>query len=201
MLRTIDIPPVYDGTREEFIMPKEIWTPVFAATLGFSAVFVLGQTPKQAPPQPAGEMKMESPSAPSGPLKIAYAGKSAEWTPATLADLPHTTISLYNEHAKVTQAYTGVPLAVLLSRLGVPDKPRGKDFRLYLVAEGADGYGVVYSIGEVTPDVHDGTTLVADAVDGKPLAGNGPFQLVTTGEKRPARWVRNLVSIRVLTAD
>jgi hypothetical protein len=178
-------------------MLKGIWMPVFAAALGFSAVSIYAQTPQQ----PAGEMKMESPSATVGPLKISYAGKSAEWIPATLAALPHNTVTLYNEHAKVTQTYSGVPLTVLLTRLGVPEKPRGKDFRLYLVAEGADGYAVVYSGGEVTPDVHDGTTLVADTVDGKPLAGSGPFQLVTTGEKRPARWVRNLVSVRVLAAD
>jgi hypothetical protein len=182
-------------------MHKGIWTAVFAAALGISAASIFGQTPAQAPQKPAGAMKTEPPSAASGPLKIAYAGKSAEWTPATFAELPHTTVTLYNEHAKVTQTYSGVPLTVLLTKLGVPDKPHGKDFRLYLVAEGADSYDVVYSVGEVTPDVHDGTTLVADTVDGKPLAGSGPFQLVTTGEKRPARWVRNLVSIRVLTAE
>jgi hypothetical protein len=60
---------------------------------------------------------------------------------------------------------------------------------------------VVYSVGEVTPDVHDATILVADAMDGKALAGTGPVQLVATGEKRPARWVRNLVAIRVKTAE
>jgi len=69
------------------------------------------------------------------------------------------------------------------------------------VAEGIEGYKVVYSIGEVTPDVHDGTVIVADSQDGKPIADDGPLKLVTTGEKRPARWVRNLVSIRVLTAQ
>jgi hypothetical protein len=38
-------------------------------------------------------------------------------------------------------------------------------------------------------------------MDGKALAGTGPVQLVATGEKRPARWVRNLVAIRVKTAE
>jgi hypothetical protein len=49
--------------------------------------------------------------------------------------------------------------------------------------------------------VHDGTVLVADSKDGKTMATTGPFQLVATGEKRPARWVRNLVAIRVHPAD
>lgn len=83
----------------------------------------------------------------------------------------------------------------------MPVKPHGKDLRLYLVAAGADGYEVTYSIGEVTPDVHDATVIVADSENGKPLAGSGPLQLIASGEKRPARWVRNLVAIHVRTAD
>lgn len=144
---------------------------------------------------------MAKPSAPAGPLKIAFGEKSAEWTPAALAALPHKTVTVYNEHVKACQTYTGVPLIDLLTRLGVPDKPHGKDLRLYLVAEGSDGYKAVYSVAEVNPDVHGATVIVADALDGKPLGDSGPMQLVATGEKRPARWVRNLVAIRVLTAN
>ena len=141
------------------------------------------------------------PAVPAGPLKITFGDKSAEWTAASLAALPHQTLTLYNEHAKTNQTYSGVPLIDLLTRLGVPDKPHGKDFRLYLVAAGSDGYEVVYSVPEITPDVHDGTVMVADSMDGKPITGNGPLQLVATGEKRPARWVRNLVAIRVMAAE
>jgi hypothetical protein len=43
--------------------------------------------------------------------------------------------------------------------------------------------------------------MVADTLDGKPVGDSGPLQLVATGEKRPARWVKNLVAIRVNTAD
>ena len=141
------------------------------------------------------------PAVPAGPLKITFGEKSAEWTPAALAPLPHKTLTLFNEHTKTNQTYSGVPLIDLLTPLGVPEKPHGKDFRLYLVAEGSDHYEVVYSVSEVTPDVHDATIMVADSMDGKPITGNGPLQLVATGEKRPARWVRNLIAIRVMTAD
>jgi hypothetical protein len=137
----------------------------------------------------------------AGPLKITFGDKSAEWTPEKLATLPHTTITVYNGHTKKNQTYSGVPLTDLLTSLGVPNKPHGKDFELYLVAEGSDGYKVVYSVSEVTPDVHDATVIVADKLEGKPIAGTGPLQLVGTGEKRPARWVRNLVAIRVMTAQ
>ena len=143
----------------------------------------------------------DKPSAPPGPLKIGFGDKSAEWTPATLAALPHKTVSVYNEHAKACQTYSGVPLMDLLKLLGVPDKPHGKDLRFYLVAEGADGYQAVYSVAEVNPDVHDATVIVADALEGKGLADSGPLQLIASGEKLPARWVRNLVAVRVLTAE
>jgi hypothetical protein len=79
-------------------------------------------------------------------------------------------------------------------------KPKGKDFRLYVIAEGSDGYKVVYSLGEVSPDVHDGSVLLADSVDGKPMS-DGSIALICSGEKRPARWVHNVISIRVQEAN
>ena len=159
------------------------------------------QSPAQQPPSAPPMGEMHKPAPPAGPLKITYGDQSAEWTPATLAALPHTTVTVYNEHAKASQTYSGVPLIDLLTKLGVPDKPRGKQFKIYLVAVGSDGYEVVYSLGEVAPDVHDATILVADSEDGKPIADDGPLKMVATGEKRPARWVRNLVAVRVLTAE
>jgi hypothetical protein len=178
-------------------MRMSLWAAV--VLMGLSTCAGHAQTP--APPDHAMKMPMAKAPIPTGPLKISFAGKSSEWTPATLATLPHKTLNVYNEHAKANQTYTGVELIDLLKPLGVAEKPRGKDFRLYVVVEGSDGYQVVYSIGEITPDVHDGTVIVADSLDGKPIGETGPLQLVLTGEKRPARWVHNLVAIRVLTAE
>ena len=112
------------------------------------------------------------------PLKISYGKKSAEWTAPKLAELPHESITVHNGHTNTDQTFSGVPLIELLTQLGVPEKPKGKDFRLYLVAEGRDGYKVVYSIGEVTPDVHEATVLLADAMYGKHLTEGGPLKLV-----------------------
>ncbi len=67
----------------------------------------------------------------------------------------------------------------------------------YIVATGSDGYSVVLSLAEVDPEFHPGQVLVTDARDGKPLEKNGPFQLIVSDDKRPARWVHNLVSIRL----
>jgi hypothetical protein len=148
----------------------------------------------------AGDMHTRKPALPAGPLKITFGSQSATWSAATLAALPHTTVSVYNEHTKANETYAGVPLIDLLVKVGVPDKPRGKQFQVYLVAAGSDGYEVVYSLGEIAPDVHDATVLVADSENGKPITDDGPLKLVATREKRPARWVRNLVAVRVLTA-
>ena len=182
------------------------WTAVFVAALGIAPAVASAQTqsqPQQQPKPAMGQTEMDHPGVkvPAGPLKMAFGDKSAEWTPATLAALPHIAITVFNAHANANQAYTGVPLIELLTRLGVPGKPHGKDLRLYLVAEGSDGYKAVYSVAEVNPDVHDATVIVADTLDRKPLAESGPLELVATGEKRPACWVRNLVAVQVLTAE
>jgi hypothetical protein len=189
---------------------------VWAATLGFTAGMVLmagsftAMSQEQSKPQPAmGQMggmmpahEMSKPAVPAGPLKIVFGDKSAEWTPATLAALPHQTVTVINSHTKASLTYSGVPLIDLLKQLGVPGKPMGKQLRLYLVAQGSDGYEAVYSLAEVTPELHNTTVIVADTLAGNPLlADKGPLQLVNTGDKALARCVRNLVAIRVLTAE
>ena len=90
------------------------------------------------PPQPDTirvQQEMAQAKLAAGPLKISFGKKSAEWTAATLAPLPHVTLTVFNEHSKANQTYTGVPLMELFKPLGVPEKPHGKDFRLYLLAD------------------------------------------------------------------
>jgi hypothetical protein len=67
-----------------------------------------------------------------------------------------------------------------------------------VIAEGTDGYRVLYSLVETDPTIHSGQVLVADTLDGKPLADDGAFKIISTEEKRPARWVRNLDKITVI---
>ena len=166
------------------------------------AAWSQSQNPPAKPTDDMGSMHHQAKSSgPASPLRITIGAQSAEFTPEKLAALPHTTITVFNAHAKANQTFSGVPLIALLKPLGIAEEPKGKDFKLYIEAEGSDGYVVVYSIAEITPYIHDGTVIVADTVDGKPLADNGPFQLVATGEKHPARWVRNLVAIRVHHAE
>ena len=137
----------------------------------------------------------------AGAMRISFGDQSSDWTVATLAALPHKTVTVHNNHAKADETYSGVPLMDLLVKAGVAAKPMGKDMAFYLVAEGTDGYKAVYSVAEVNPDVHDATVIVADTENGKPIAADGPLKLVATRETRPARWVRNLAGVRVLPAQ
>jgi hypothetical protein len=181
----------------------------FTAGMALMVGTITAMSQEQGQPQPAmggmGGMgmahEMSKPAVPAGPLKIVFGDKSAEWTPATLAALPHQTVTVINSHTKASLTYSGVPLIDLLKPLGVPAKPMGKQLRLYLVAQGSDGYEAVYSLAEVAPELHDATVIVAGTLAGEPLADKGSLQLVTTGDKALARCVRNLVVIRVLTAE
>jgi len=117
-----------------------------------------------------------------------------------LKALPHITVTLHNSHTNVDETYSAVRLADLLGKVGAPlgSELRGKGISNYIVATGSDGYKAVLALAEVDPGFHPGEVLVADAMNGQPLdAHSGPFKLVVTEDKRPARSVRNLVSIEL----
>jgi hypothetical protein len=143
---------------------------------------------------------MQQAPIPAGILRILYDGKLTDWKLADLAALVHKTVTLPNAHIKTNQTFSGVPLIDLLLKAGVPAKLHGKDLSLYVAAVGSDGYIAVLSIAEVHPELHEGTVLVADQLDGKPIDTQGPLMLVVAGDTRPARWVRNLVQIKVAAA-
>ena len=104
---------------------------------------------------------------------------------------------------QVTGTFAGVPISDLLALVGAPrgDSLRGPALATYVQVEAADGYRVVFALAELDPGFTDRVVLLADRKDGAPLtARDGPFQLVVPGEKRPARWVRQVRRIRVVTA-
>ncbi|WP_263409694.1 molybdopterin-binding protein [Terriglobus tenax] len=126
-------------------------------------------------------------------------GKVLKLSPEDLKAMPHKTAEVFNEHAKAKESYSGVPLSDLLKQVDAPtgEKLRGKLYLLGVIAEGADHYRVLYSLAETDPANHTGDVLIADQVDGKPIDKDGAFKLISTEEKRPARWVRNLTAITV----
>ena len=122
-------------------------------------------------------------------------------TVADLKKMPRKTLSVVNLHDKKTETYEGVLLEELLNRAGVAqgEKLRGPLMATYVIAEGEDGYRVVFSLAELDSGILESDVIVADTMDGTPLATKqGPFRLVAPHEKRPARWVRMLKSITVV---
>jgi hypothetical protein len=130
---------------------------------------------------------------------IGAAGQQINISSADFRALPQKTVQVHNAHTGANETYQGVELSLLLTRLDAPlgQKLHGKALAMYVVAEGTDKYRVVYSLAEVDPAFHNGTVIVADREAGQPITKDGPFKLVNTDDKRPARWVRNLASIRL----
>jgi hypothetical protein len=137
-------------------------------------------------------------------LKIVVNGQTQSISIGDLRAVPHHTITFHNPHTNADETYSGVPLIDLLAKQGVPHGHdlRGKALAEYIVATGSDGYKALLALAEVDPEFHPGEVLVTDQLDGKPLdAKIGPFRLVVTEDKRPARSVHSLVSIEVKAAQ
>jgi hypothetical protein len=125
-------------------------------------------------------------------------------TKEVLNGLPKKSVVLHNPHSNAEEKYEGVLLADLLTKYGAPlgNELRGGFLSYYVLAVGADGYSVVYSLAEIDPSFHPGDVIIADSMDGKPLdTHTGPFRLVSTEDKRPARGVRNLITIELIAAQ
>lgn len=99
-----------------------------------------------------------------------------------------------------THEFKGVPLFKILEKAGVTtgSKLRGENLAKYLLVGAADGYEVVYSLPEIDPEFTDQVVLLAFEKDGQPLpAGEGTFRLIAPLDKKQARWVREVRTIKV----
>ena len=65
--------------------------------------------------------------------------------------------------------------------------------------EAADGYRAVIALPELDPAFTDKQTLLAFLRDGKPLGEKeGPYRIVIPDEKRMARWVRQVTTLKIV---
>ena len=99
--------------------------------------------------------------------------------------------------------FTGVPLIGILEKAGVTtgSKLRGENLAKYVLISAADGYEVLYSLAEIDSDFTDQEIILATAKDGQLLGtGEGPFRIITPNDKKPARWIREVRSIKVMFA-
>jgi hypothetical protein len=144
-----------------------------------------------------------APAQPSTTLVLTMDGKATPLSVADLSAMPQTTITVHNEHTKTDETYSGVLLAEVLAKYGLPiDKTtHQKMLRSYLIAEGTDKYWVLYSVTEIEGSEHNGTVIVATSMGGKPLGEEGQLKLVDSEDKKPQRWVRNLSAITVKNVE
>ena len=115
------------------------------------------------------------------------------------AGLPRSTVTAV-EHGGAEATFEGVPARELLKLVNAPSgrELRGQQLILYVLAEAADGYRALYALAELDAAFTDGVILIADRRNGEALGAEvGPLRIVVPWEKRQARWVRQLIVLRV----
>jgi hypothetical protein len=129
-------------------------------------------------------------------------GNSVTLSGSDLAQLPQQTVKTADHGTPVT--FEGVLLRDVLARVDLPvgEKFHSTAASYYLLVEAKDGYRAVYAWAELDAGFMDKAVYLMTKRDGKPLsAKDGPFQLVAPGEKRSARWVRQVERLTVKQAN
>lgn len=128
-------------------------------------------------------------------------GKSAvTLDAAALAKLPHASAKAAT-HGDSVSTWEGVALIDLLREQGAPvDKAlRGGALAKFVRVTASDGYQVVFSLGELDPDLGAEKILLVDKRDGRPIdASDGPYRIVVPVDVRAARWIRNVTTIELV---
>lgn len=76
---------------------------------------------------------------------------------------------------------------------------RGRRLSSCLLIEAADGYRVVIALPEIDPAFTDKQIVLAFLENDKPLdAKTGPYRIVIPDEKRMARWVRQVTTLKIV---
>jgi hypothetical protein len=129
-------------------------------------------------------------------------GRRVVLSSSDLSKLPQKTIKTTDHGTPAT--FEGVLVTDVLAKV---DLPAGEKFHstaasYYMVVEGKDGYRAVFAWAELDPSFMDKAVYVVTKRDGKALSEkDGPFQLVVPGEKRGARWVRQVTALTIKQAN
>jgi hypothetical protein len=129
-------------------------------------------------------------------------GKQVVLTRGDIEALPHSSVTTGASDSTTT--FEGVPLKVVLEKAGVAfgEALKGPRLSLCLLVEAADGYRVVFALPEIDPAFTEKTILLAFLRNGKPLDDReGPYRIVIPDEKRMARWVRQVTTLKVVKVE
>lgn len=133
-------------------------------------------------------------------LTIETAAGNQVLTRSDLEALPHVKVSA-SEHSLPPVTFEGVTLKSVLEKAGVTfgESLRGKRMASCLLVEASDGYRVVIALPELDPGFTDKQIVLAFLREGKPLSEKeGPYRVVIPDEKRPARWVRQVTTLKIV---
>jgi hypothetical protein len=126
-------------------------------------------------------------------------GKQTVLARSDIESLPHVKAATHG--AENNSTFEGVALKTVLEKGGVEFGHflRGKRLASCLLVEAADGYSAVIALPEIDPDFTDKQIVLAFLQDGKPLdAKTGPYRIVIPDEKRMARWVRQVTTLKIV---
>lgn len=124
---------------------------------------------------------------------------TTSFSAADLNSMPQTTLWIKGED-DATHSYTGVDMMLLLTKAGVHlgAEARQQTLMSYLQITAADHYSVIYALPEIDSLFSDKKMILAHFKDAKPIPNNfGPLQIITTGEKKHARLIRQVETIAV----
>jgi hypothetical protein len=163
---------------------------IVAAALGLH-----GQVTRQREPLP--------PDLAEASITVTGVGdKSVMLSLSDLAKLPQHTVKTTDRGTPAS--FSGVLLTDVLAKA---DMPTGVTFHstagsYYLLVEARDRYRVVFAWAELDTAFMDKPVYLVMKRDGEPLSDeDGPFQLVVPGEKRHARWVRQVTALSIRQAN
>ena len=126
-------------------------------------------------------------------------GKQTVLARSDIESLPHVKVTTQGSETSAT--FEGVALRAVLEKAGVEfgHSMRGKRLASCLLVEAADGYSAVIALPEIDPDFNDKQIVLAFLQDGKPLdPKTGPYRIVIPDEKRMARWVRQVTTLKIV---
>jgi hypothetical protein len=126
-------------------------------------------------------------------------GKQVVLARADIEALPRVKVT--TNTSGTSTMFEGVSLKAVLEKAGVgfAETMKGKRLAACLLVEAADGYRVVFALPEVDPAFTDKQIVLAFLRDGRPLGEKeGPYRLVIPDEKRMARWVREVTTLKIV---
>lgn len=125
-------------------------------------------------------------------------GNTTTFSAEDLASFAHVVVDV-QDHGTPAQ-FQGIPLVALLQKAGLKfdAKSHVPAISDVIIVEASDGYKASFAIAEIDPSISSSQVVLADKSDGKPLdAKQGPLRIIATGDKRAARWVRQVTVVRV----